>query len=129
MQQIKPKVVALKICAVSIYLLFLSVQLILRYTSNPTYANYPGVAVNYGTKTNIRLIDKPLDNRLVIRKTKLTKRYVHEEHLLIYSFTNEFSNTFIIKANQAFAPLPPLCNMAVGMAYLRGPPPAFTLAC
>jgi hypothetical protein len=129
MQQIKPKVVALKICAVSIYLLFLSVQLILRYTANPANNHYPGVAFNYGTKTNIRVIDKPLDNRPSIRKLKLTKRYVHEEHLLIYPFTNEFSNHFIIKASQAFTPLARLCSMAVGMAHLRGPPQAFTLAC
>jgi hypothetical protein len=129
MQQVKLKVVALKLCAVSVYLLFLSVQLILRYTSDPTYNNYPGVAFNYGPKTNIRLIDKPLNNRPAIRKLKLTKRFVHEEHLLIYSFTNEFSNNFIIKANRGFASLPRLCNLVVSIAYLRGPPQPITLVC
>jgi hypothetical protein len=129
MQQIKPKVVALKICAVSIYLLFLSVQLILRYTADPTYKNYPGTAFHYDTKTNGRIIDKPLNNRPVVLKLKLTRRFIHEKQVLVYSFTNGFSNNFIIKANLAFSPLCRLCNMAVGMAYLRGPPPAFTLAC
>lgn len=129
MQQIKLKVVVLKLCAVSIYLLFLSVQLILRYTSNPTYNNYPGVAFHYGTKCNIRLIDKPLDNRPTILSLKLTKRYVHEDHLAVYSCTNELSDNFIIKASRAFAPLPRLCSLAVGIAYLRGPPPSVTSFC
>lgn len=129
MQQIKLKVVVLKLCAVSIYLLFLSVQLILRYTSDPTYKNYPGVAFNNGIKSNIRLVDKPFENRPSICNLKLTKRFVHEDHLEIYSFTNELSNNFIIKANRVFAPLTRLSNLSVGIAYLRGPPLSVTLPC
>lgn len=127
MWQIRLKAVVQKLSVVSVYLLFLSVQLNLKYTfSDSLFSDYSSYLSN-NSKTEIAA--RSLDGKPVVQKLRLNKRYVHEDVYLVYSLENELVNDFLQKPNKTVTPVPPVFNTAIGRASLRGPPYAITFSC
>src|SRR5690242_9729716 len=120
MRQIKLKMLVGKLGLLGIYLLFLSVQLNLKYTfSNSIFTDYPSATTN--TKTGIS-IERSGDNKSTVQKLRLNKRYVHQEVYLVEPFVVEGVTKYYTKVNDAFLPVPPISGAYCCHALLRGPP-------
>ena len=128
MWQIRLKAVVQKLSIVSVYLLFLSVQLNLKYTfSDNLFSDYSSFLSNNSKAGNdIRATAKPQDEKPVVQKLRLNKRYVHEDVYLVYSLENELVNDFYVKPDKTVTRVPPVVNIAISRALLRGPPPVTT---
>jgi len=131
MWQIRLKAVVQKLSIVSIYLLFLSVQLNLKYTfSDNIFSDYSSSQFqNSKTVNDLRSTANSLDGKPVVQKMRLNKRYVHEDAYLVYSLEIELVNDFYQKPHKSITPVPPVANPAIGRALLRGPPPATAFSC
>ncbi|MCS3802305.1 hypothetical protein [Niastella sp. OAS944] len=126
MRQIKLKMLVGKLGLLSIYLLFLSVQLNLKYTfSDSIFSDYPGANTN--TKTGVS-VERSGDNKSTVQKLRLNKRYVHQEVFLIEPFGVQGITKYYIKVNETFLPIPLISGASVCHALLRGPP-ASSLSC
>jgi hypothetical protein len=120
MQQIRLKLLVSKLGLVSIYLLFLSVQLNLKYTfSDSIFSDYPGTIS--GAKTGASL-EKSQDSKSAAQKLRLNKRYVHQEVYLVDSFSVKAINKYYIKVDETFLPIPLISGASICHALLRGPP-------
>jgi hypothetical protein len=124
MRQIKLKSVVQQLTVMSIYLLFLTVQLNLKYTFSETvFSDYSNPALNSGKAgNNIRSIEKSSDGKPVVQKLRLNKRYVHQEVFLIFSLPDELENTFITKVDKPYISTTPVSNAVICSRLLRGPP-------
>jgi hypothetical protein len=131
MWQIRLKSVVQKLSLLSVYLLFLSVQLNLKYTfSDTVFSDYSyQLAGNTKDGINTRSIDKPLDGKPVVQKLRLNKRYVHQDVFLIYTFVEEAVYNFYIKVDETFVPVQRLFNASVCRVLLRGPPRPAAFSC
>jgi len=127
MQQIKLKLLVSKLGLVSIYMLFLSVQLKLKYTfSESIFSDYP--ATISGAKTGASL-EKSQDSKSAAQKLRLNKRYVHQEIYLVDPFIVRGINKLDIKVDEPFLAVPPISSHSICHALLRGPPASSTLPC
>ena len=127
MQQIRLKLLVSKLGLVSIYLLFLSVQLNLKYTfSESIFSDYP--ATISGAKTGASL-EKSQDSKSAAQKLRLNKRYVHQEVYLVDPFIVRGINKHYIKVDEPFLAVPPISNCSICRALLRGPPASSNLLC
>jgi hypothetical protein len=131
MWQIRLKAVVQKLSIVSIYLLFLSVQLNLKYTfSDNLFSDYSNSQLqNSKTVNDSRSTANPLDGKPVVQKLRLNKRYVHEDVYLVFSLENKLINDFYVKLDNPVTPVPTVANAAIGRAFMRGPPPASFFSC
>jgi hypothetical protein len=126
MRQKKLKMLVGKLGLLSIYLLFLSVQLNLKYTfSDSIFSDYPTATTH--AKTGVA-IAKAGDNKSSIQKLRLNKRYVHQEVFLVEPFAVPGINKYYIKVDETFLPVPYTSGATVCAALLRGPP-AISLSC
>ena len=115
-----------KLGLLSIYLLFLSVQLNLKYTfSDSIFSDYPTAATH--SKAGLAL-EKSGNNKSTVQKLRLNKRYVHQEAFLVEPFVVQGINKYYIKVDEAFIPVPRIFSASLGRAFLRGPP-ASPLSC
>jgi hypothetical protein len=131
MRQIRLKSVVQKLCLVSVYLLFLTVQLNLKYTfSDIVFSDYSTSLLNNG-KSGIKIssVDKSQDSKPVVQKLRLNKRYVHQDVFLIFSFNNELVNNFYINVGKAIIPTLKVSNVSISHALLRGPPQFIASSC
>lgn len=127
MRQLKLKMLVGRLGLLSIYLLFLSVQLNLKYTfSDSIFTDYPGATAN--TKTGVS-IERSGNNKSTVQKLRLNKRYVHQEVYLVEPFVVEGLIKYYIKVNEAFLPVPLISGASCSLALLRGPPAFATLSC
>jgi hypothetical protein len=131
MWQIRLKSILQNLGLLSIYLLFLSVQLNLKYTfPNAVFSDHSNSTLsNEKAETNVRSVEKPVDGKPFVQKLRLNKRYVHENVFLVYSLIDEFVSNFNIKVSEAFTPTPQVCKVPVCHAWLRGPPQVFPFSC
>ena len=131
MQQVRLKTVIRNLSLVSVYLLFLSVQLNLKYTfSDPISSIYPGTVLsNKNAGNNTRSIEKSSDDKPAIQKSRLNKRYVHEDVFLIYSLIDELVINLYKRVDKIFIPIPRVFNTSYCKALLRGPPSLFPAFC
>lgn len=132
MQQIRLKSVVKKLGILSFYLLFLSVQLNLKYTfADIVFPDCSSTANNNGGKAaaNTGSVEKSQPGKSVVQKLRLNKRYVPEEVFLVYSSVDEPVNTFSKKVEKTFIPAPRVSNRSIGHALLRGPPVPVALTC
>jgi hypothetical protein len=115
----------------SIYLLFLSVQLNLKYTfSASVFSDNSNPVLNSAkTGNNTRSIEKPKGGKPVVQKLRLNKRYVHQDVFFVYSLSNELENTFIIKVDKPFISTSHVSNAVICSRFLRGPPPSAQFIC
>lgn len=120
MQQMKLKMLVGKLGLVSIYLLFLTVQLNLKYTfSDSIFTDYPASIA--GAKTGVS-IEKSQDNKSAVQKLRLNKRYVHQEVYLVDPFNVKGITNYYIKVDETFLPIPLISGASICRALLRGPP-------
>lgn len=120
MQQMSLKMLVGKLGLVSIYLLFLTVQLNLKYTfSDSIFSDYPGSVSNHHTGVSI---EKSQDNKSATQKLRLNKRYVHQEVYLVNPFIVKGIHKYYIEVDETFLPVPGISKVAVCQALLRGPP-------
>jgi hypothetical protein len=126
MRQKKLKMLVGKLGLLSIYFLFLSVQLNLKYTfSDSIFSDYPTPT----TKTKIGVsIERSGDNKSTVQKLRLNKRYVHQEVFLIEPFVVQGIAKYYVKVDEAFLPIPQISGASIGRALLRGPPSS-SLSC
>lgn len=132
MQQIRLKSVIQKLGILSFYLLFLSVQLNLKYTfTDIVFPDYSSCTYSNGGKagTNTSSVEESQPGKPVVQKLRLNKRYVPEDVFLIYSSIHEPVNTFSKKVEKTFIPAPQVSDRSVCHALLRGPPASIALAC
>ena len=116
-----------KLGLVSIYLLFLSVQLNLKYTfSDSIFSDYPGTIS--GAKAGTSL-EKSQDSKSAAQKLRLNKRYVHQEVYLVDPFIVRGINKHYIKVDEPFLAVPPISSPSICRTLLRGPPASSTLPC
>jgi len=116
-----------KLGLLSIYLLFLSVQLNLKYTfSDSIFSDYPTAATN--TKAGVT-IERSGNNKSTVQKLRLNKRYVHQEVYLVEPFVVQGMIRYFVKADGSFLPVPAISGDSTCHALLRGPPAAFALSC
>ena len=116
-----------KLGLLSIYLLFLSVQLNLKYTfSDSIFSDYPGATIN--AKTGVS-IERSGDNKSTVQKLRLNKRYVHQEVYLVEPFVVEGITQYYIKVNETFLTVQLISGASCSHALLRGPPATATLSC
>lgn len=109
-----------KLGLLSIYLLFLSVQLNLKYTfSDSIFSDYPTATTN--TKAGVS-IEKSGDNKSTVQKLRLNKRYVHQEVYLVEPFVVPGINKYYIQVDETFVPAPRISSASICRALLRGPP-------
>lgn len=105
---------------IGIYLLFLSVQLNLKYTfSNFIFSDYS--SSNANTKTS-GLIGKSQNDKSTVQKLRLNKRYVHQEVYLVDPFVVRVIAKYYIKVDKTFLPVPRISSAYICHASLRGPP-------
>ena len=115
-----------KLGLLSIYLLFLSVQLNLKYTfSDSIFRDYTGATTN--TKTAVAF-EKSADGKSTVQKLRLNKRYVHQEVFLVEPFVVHGINKYYTKVDETFVPVPRISGASAFRALLRGPP-ASLLSC
>jgi hypothetical protein len=131
MRHIKLKSVVKQLSVMSVYLLFLSVQLNLKYTfSVAFYSDYSNPVLNNAkTGSNTRSIEKPKGDKPVVQKLRLNKRYVHQDVFFVYSLSDELENTFIIKVDKTFTSTSPVSNAVICSRFLRGPPTSAHFIC
>ncbi len=116
-----------KLGLVSIYLLFLSVQLNLKYTiSDPIVSDSSASFAN--TKTGAP-IEKSHDGKSAVQKLRVNKRYIHQEAYLVHPFVVQGIITYYIKVDETFFIVPPIYSAAICRSLLRGPPAAATRPC
>lgn len=109
-----------KLGLLSIYLLFLSVQLNLKYTfSDSIFSDYPTATTK--SKAGVA-IEKPGENKSTVQKLRLNKRYVHQEVFLVEPFVIHGIYKYYIKVDETFIPVPQISSATIGRALLRGPP-------
>lgn len=130
MRQIRLKSVLQNLSLVSVYLLFLSVQLNLKYTFPDTISSgYHSKLSNGKAGTNVRSLEKPVNGKPEVQKLRLNKRYVHEDVFLVYSLSEEFVNNFNTKVYKTFIPTPKVSKASICHALLRGPPQSTSFSC
>jgi hypothetical protein len=131
MQQIRLKSVVQKLCLVSVYLLFLTVQLHLKYTfSDVVFSDYATSTLNNGKSgINLSSVEKSQDNKPAVQKLRLNKRYVHQDVFLIFSLIDKLENNFYIKRDEAVIPTCKVSNVSISHALLRGPPQSTAFSC
>jgi hypothetical protein len=131
MRQIRLKSVVQKLCLVSVYLLFLTVQLNLKYTfSDIVFSDYSTSLLNNDKSgINISSVDKSKDSKPVVQKLRLNKRYVHQDVFLIFSLIDKLENNYCIKADKAIIPTLKVSNVSISHALLRGPPQFIAFSC
>lgn len=108
-----------KLSLLSLYLLFLSVQLNLKYTfSDSLFSDYS----SYLAANSKASLEKTQDDKPVVQKLRLNKRYVHEDVFLIYSWQDEPVHDFYIKVDKTETRVPSVVAPTLSRALLRGPP-------
>jgi hypothetical protein len=130
MRQIKLKSFVKQLSVMSVYLLFLSVQVNLKYTFPVSVFSDISNSVN-STKTanNTRSIEKPKGEKPVVQKLRLNKRYVHQDVFFVYSLSAELENTFIIKVDKPYISTSTVSNAVICSRLLRGPPHSAHFIC
>jgi hypothetical protein len=127
MQQIRLKSLVAKLSLVSIYLLFLSVQLNLKYTfSDSIFYDYSRPISDQKAGIVLTGVEKSQDGKSAVQKLRLNKRYVHQEVFLISSLVVAGLNRYFVKVTETFPPVPRISGMSVCRALLRGPPHSAT---
>lgn len=124
MWQVKLKSVLSKLSMLGIYLLFLTVQLNLKYTfSNHSYAaSYSSIADNTSKHGNSEKINATKEGKPVVQKLRLNKRYVHEQAYQVSTAFEEVVIIFSETPDQIANNGQEFPTRSLLPSFLRGPP-------
>lgn len=124
MRQVKLKSVLSKLCMLGIYLLFLSVQLHLKYTFST--ASSPGFSHSISNNTtqveNAGKIMAAQEGKPAVQKLRLNKRYVHEQAYQVSTAFEEVVIIFSETPDQIANNGQEFLTLSLLPSFLRGPP-------
>jgi len=125
MQREKFRSVLGKLGILGVYLLFLLVQLNLKYTLPP--ANGISIAAAAGNDLNNAKSCKyisPLDKKFSVLQPRLNKRYFHQEVYQLTHLPKHVAVAFAVETKQYNYQVPALPGLKLLHSPLRGPPTA-----
>lgn len=129
MWQIRLKSVIWKLCIVSIYLLFLAVQLNLKFTFSATTFSHYSVSNDHNNQNKVGSIEKKEDEKPIVQKSRLNKRYVHQQAFLIAALVHLLLIIFYKKVHKSYFPVRVISSLAYCLNLLRGPPYSNSFFC
>jgi hypothetical protein len=124
MWQLRLKSVVSKLSMLGIYLLFLSVQLNLKYTfSDLTYSTYcQSIANNTSEHGNTEKINATKKGKHAVQKLRLNKRYVPEDAFHVSTAIEEEVARFLEVPEQIVSQVYRILTSDLITYFLRGPP-------
>jgi hypothetical protein len=122
MRQSKLRSVVRKLSILGLYLLFLSVQVNLKYTLFDTGVSLEAIAGGNQSNTKDYKLHSPKEGKSLVLKLRLNKRYLHQDFYQVVSLPKQVIAEFSIHSKQALCPVPVIQDPDMLQSSLRGPP-------
>lgn len=123
MRQSKLRSVVRKLSILGLYLLFLSVQVNLKYTLlDNTGVGLESIINGNQTNTKDCKLQSPKEEKSLVLKLRLNKRYLHQDLYQVVSLPTQVVAEFSILTKQPLCPVPVIPGPDMLQLSSRGPP-------